>query len=101
MKRRGRKIPSRREAQIMAALAAGKRYGLETSEAVKSLPLGTLYVVLDRLKDQGYVKGIEGASEHPRGGNRRKYFELTELGKRVLHLYQRLLRVYEQFERLT
>ncbi len=46
----------------------------------KPIPLGSLYVTLDRMESAGFVTSRLGESSHDRGGNRRRYFKLTGKG---------------------
>ncbi len=83
------KMPTHREVIILGILTPGERYGREIRveyerDAGRSMPLGSLYVTLDRMEKAGFVKSRIGESGHHRGGNRRKYFELTGHGYRML-----------------
>jgi PadR family transcriptional regulator PadR len=68
---------------VLASLWPGRNYGLEmlrTLESVAgiSVPEGTIYPLLSRLKAEGLVESewVEAAAGHPR-----KYYRLTELGR--------------------
>jgi PadR family transcriptional regulator PadR len=84
----------RKGALEMAALAAlwqGRLYGLEILrylEIRSSLALaeGTIYPILNRLKAEGMLTSewVEAEAGHPR-----KYYELTEAGRRRLLLMVR------------
>lgn len=89
--------PDRWEAQLrkgaleMAALASlwrGPLYGLEIIRFLESqsklvLAEGTVYPILSRLRAEGLLasKWVEAEAGHPR-----KYYSLTEPGRRRLHL---------------
>jgi PadR family transcriptional regulator, regulatory protein PadR len=69
---------------VLATLWNGRLYGLEMlrrldSEAGLSVPEGTIYPLLSRLKAAGLVDSewVESAAGHPR-----KYYSLTEPGRR-------------------
>lgn len=73
---------------IMLALAAGGRHGYgilkevlrQTDGGVKLGP-GTLYGTLQRLMDSGWVEEMKA----PRGADaRRRYYQLTNTGRRAL-----------------
>ena len=73
---------------ILAALARGRLHGygiLGSVEALSGgavrLSTGTLYGALDRLHADGYVVP---AGEESEGGPRRRYYELTDEGRRLL-----------------
>ncbi|HLU95476.1 MAG TPA: PadR family transcriptional regulator [Thermobifida alba] len=73
---------------VLLALTDGPRHGYaitttvrELSEERVRLGAGTLYGALDRLADQGLVAV---AREEVVNGRNRRYYELTEQGRRVL-----------------
>jgi len=68
---------------VLATLWNGRLYGLEMlrrldSEAGMSVPEGTIYPLLNRLKTEGLVASewVEAAAGHPR-----KYYSLTDAGR--------------------
>jgi len=72
-------LPNRREAMILAILLHGEKYGREIRNLYEErtklgLPIGSLYVTLDRMEDP------------ERGGNRRKYYTLSASGLKSLNL---------------
>jgi len=69
---------------VLATLWPGRLYGLEMlrrleADAGLSVPEGTIYPLLSRLKAEGLVTSewVESDAGHPR-----KYYALTELGRR-------------------
>jgi DNA-binding PadR family transcriptional regulator len=87
------KLLSHRDASILAILSGRERYGLDLRrtyerEYSESFPVGSLYVVLGRLKAGGLVESRLGKSAHVHGGNHRKYFKLTAKGRDALLHYQ-------------
>jgi PadR family transcriptional regulator PadR len=48
--------------------------------------VGSMYVVLDRLEDQGLVRGVQADPAREPDGNPRRYFTVTLAGERVLAL---------------
>jgi PadR family transcriptional regulator, regulatory protein PadR len=68
---------------VLATLWAGRQYGLEIlrrldAEAGLSVPEGTIYPLLSRLKAEGLVTSewVESDAGHPR-----KYYALTDFGR--------------------
>lgn len=68
---------------VLATLWSGRLYGLEMlrrleAEAGLSVPEGTIYPLLNRLKSEGLVvsEWVEADAGHPR-----KYYALTDLGR--------------------
>lgn len=84
------KLPSDREAMILAILIGRERYGREIRNEYETrtgnkLPLGSLYTTLLRMEEQkGYVKSREGESIPGRQGNRRRYYLIKASGTRAL-----------------
>ena len=65
---------------VLAQLLDADRYGYEMTERISkrmAIASGTLYLILKRLKDEGYVMTYLVESE---GGPARKYYHLTERG---------------------
>ncbi|NOT01907.1 MAG: helix-turn-helix transcriptional regulator [Phycisphaerales bacterium] len=84
---------NQREAELLAITINGERYGRDIRNQYeqrtdRKLPLGSLYVTLDRMEDKGYLTSRMGESAHNRGGYRRKYYKITGAGQRALNAYQ-------------
>ncbi len=84
------------EMAILASLWTSKQYGLEilrTMDGRSSLALaeGTLYLILSRLKNDGLVESewVDAGTGHPR-----KYYWLTESGKKRLRA---MVRFWKEF----
>lgn len=76
--------------QIMLALADGQRHGygvmLEVEErtgGAVSLRPGTLYRALNRMLESGWVEEAEDRPDPELDDERRRYYRLTALGRRV------------------
>ena len=87
------KLPTNREAVLLAALVNGEKYGRELrteyeKRSKERLPFGSLYTTLDRMTSKGFLRQRWGESSHERGGNRRKYFRLTACGEASLRAYE-------------
>jgi len=72
------------ELAILASLWSGRLYGLEILRRIEDdsgllIPEGTVYPLLSRLKQEGWVDSewVESDRGHPR-----KYYRLTAAGKR-------------------
>lgn len=71
---------------VLSQLIQEDRYGYQLTERLSEemeITAGTLYLVLKRLKDNGYVETYQVEST---GGPARKYYHLTDKGKE----YQKL-----------
>lgn len=84
------------ELAVLASLWPGKLYGLEILRALAEgsnliVPEGTVYPLLARLKNEGWVDAewVEAEAGHPR-----KYYQLTPAGRRHAH---QLARSWQRF----
>lgn len=79
-----------RKLRLLALLERnGPLYGLGLMERYNrfssiEMPIGSLYTVLQRLAEEELIQGELRESSHPEGGNRRKYYAITEAGREVL-----------------
>ncbi|UCG00638.1 MAG: PadR family transcriptional regulator [Candidatus Heimdallarchaeota archaeon] len=72
----------------------GRSYGYQMKKFIqektgKSIPEGTLYPILSKLRDKkppryGYLRSFR---EEVQGGRKRRYYELTERGKSQLKIW--------------
>ncbi len=78
------RLPSGKEL-IVLELLGGKRdmYGLEMVKATNQLARGTVYVLLGRMEDKGYVTSRQEKDETASGMPRRIY-SISGLGQRAL-----------------
>jgi PadR family transcriptional regulator PadR len=81
---------------VLASLAERELYGLEILQRLEdkagfAVPEGTIYPLLQRLKDSGFVEArwVEADTGHPR-----KYYRLTLSGRRFL---QRITSRWSEF----
>lgn len=71
-------------------IASGEAYGLEiVKRSGGKVARGSVYVLLDRMEDKGYVSSRE-ADAPPTGGLPRRIYQPTGLGQRVLRIYREL-----------
>ncbi|MCB0628881.1 MAG: PadR family transcriptional regulator [Saprospiraceae bacterium] len=79
--------------KVLSVLVSGDKYGLEivqeVSETGTTLLLGSLYNVLKKLENNGFVKSYWGDEVDERGGNRRKYYKITAKGQNAVEENQR------------
>ena len=50
----------------------------------KNPSIGALHSALNRLEQKGYVQSNEGGATQARGGRRKRFYQITALGKRAL-----------------
>lgn len=64
-------------------------YGVSIKEILaektgKNPSIGALHSALYRLEDKGCLKSSEGGSTKERGGRKKKYYQLTAYGRKIL-----------------
>ena len=76
---------------ILLALAKEERHGYgiikevqESTEGTVTLQTGTLYQAIRRLLEAGLIKEVDSKVDPELDDERRRYYALSELGKRVL-----------------
>ena len=78
--------PALTDAIVLAIIARGDAYGYSISQQVKKvadIKESTLYPVLRRLQQRGYLETYD----QPYQGRNRKYYFITEAGKRQYLYY--------------
>jgi PadR family transcriptional regulator PadR len=50
----------------------------------RTVKLGVVHAVLNRLEEKGYVKSSLGEATNVRGGKRKRYYSITSAGKAAL-----------------
>ena len=83
------KLPSGKELVILRLLRSGREmYGLEmVKSSGGELKRGSIYVLLDRMEDKGFVRSSELKEEGWPGMPKRVY-EITGLGERALMAWE-------------
>lgn len=74
---------------LTVAILHGEAYGVAIIEEMetrlnRSVSIGSLQTVLKRLETKGYLESEMGEATKMRGGKRKRYFKVTNLGKEVL-----------------
>ncbi len=74
---------------LTVAILHGKAYGVAIIEEIKerlerNVSIGSLQTVLKRLEDKGYLESEMGGATKARGGKRKRYFKVTNLGMEKL-----------------
>ncbi|QSE97346.1 PadR family transcriptional regulator [Fulvivirga lutea] len=77
----------------MVGILKEEAYGNAIVEEVKAqlerkVNLSAVHVTLYRLEDKGLLKSFMGGATNERGGRRKRYFELTSAGVKVLQSLQ-------------
>lgn len=74
---------------LTVAILHGEAYGVSIIEEIetrldRSVSMGALQTVLKRLEDKGYLSSELGEATSVRGGKRKRFFTVTNLGKDML-----------------
>ena len=82
------------ELKVLSALQINEQYGLEILKSLKdeantTFFLGTLYNLLSRLEDKGFVTSKWKDPDDKSGGHRRRYYKITGSGVKVLNSHQK------------
>lgn len=81
---------SRTEAEVLAILAKGDRFGLQlVDDSQGRIKRGSVYVLLGRLEEKGMVSSREESRPAVEGGLPRRIYRLTALGKTAMRAWER------------
>ena len=72
----------------VAALGEGA-YGVSIQQDIetrykRSISIGALHSTITRLEEKGFLKSWTGGATQERGGRRKRFFEVTQAGKKAL-----------------
>jgi len=82
------KLPSGKELVVLELLVAKhEMYGLEMVNASPKLGRGTVYVLLNRMEDKGYIRSRHEKEDGASGLPKRVY-SITGLGQRAYYAWQ-------------
>ncbi len=79
------------EAVLLGILVQAERYGRDIAREYKKrtgreIPVGSLYVTLDRMERSGLISSRMGVKAEELGGNRRQYFRIRAAGHRAFDM---------------
>ena len=74
---------------LTVAILHGEAYGIAILDEIETrlkrkVSIGSLQTVLRRLESKGYLSSEFGEATAVRGGKRKRYFAVTNYGKKVL-----------------
>lgn len=74
---------------LTVAILNGEAYGVSVIEEIerrlkRKVSLGAMQTSLRRLEEKGFLKSELGEATKMRGGKRKRYFSLTNFGKKAL-----------------
>lgn len=73
---------------LTVAILSGEAYGVAIIEEMESrlgrtVSIGALQTVLRRLEEKGYLSSEFGEATKMRGGKRKRYYQVTNIGKKI------------------
>lgn len=79
------------EELVLLTVAAldGDAYGVSIQQDLetrckRSISIGALHSTITRLEEKGFLKSWTGGATQERGGRSKRYFEVTQAGKKAL-----------------
>lgn len=79
------------ELALLAVLELGdEAYGISVYKHInritgQNLSISSIYFPLDRLVEKGYLSTFRGEATNKRGGIRKKHYQITTKGIKILH----------------
>ncbi len=98
------RLPTTREAVILAILLEQERYGVEISRLYhqrtgRPMPAGSLYATLGRMQQKGLI-ALRRERSAATGRGRRTYFSITPRGRQALKTLETWMRQMRRWCRL-
>jgi DNA-binding PadR family transcriptional regulator len=93
---KGDRLGEFEELTLLAVCAIkGETYGVPVQQFVeratgRNVTMGAIYAALARLEDKGYVRSVMGEPTQVRGGKRKRLFEATPEGTRIVKQLRRV-----------
>ncbi|MFY0608493.1 MAG: helix-turn-helix transcriptional regulator [Cyclobacteriaceae bacterium] len=80
---------------LITAILHEDAYAVKVMEEIKSqlsrgVNISGVHTALDRLEKKGYLRSSMGGATAERGGRRKRFFEVTNLGVQVLEINRRV-----------
>lgn len=80
---------------MVVAILHGNAYGVKVMDEIMEQTgrkgnISAVHTALDRLEKKGYLSSYMGGATSERGGRRKRYFKVTNLGIQVLEINRRV-----------
>lgn len=74
---------------LTVAFLGDEAYGVSIQQDIetrckRTISIGALHSTITRLEEKGYLKSWMGGATTQRGGRRKRYFEVTQAGKKAV-----------------
>lgn len=97
------------EELVLLTVAAqhNEAYGVSILESLeenldRKLNVSAIHVALKRLNEKGFVESRYGGITNERGGRRKKFYEITAFGKKILdQQYELRTNIYRQIPKIS
>jgi PadR family transcriptional regulator PadR len=92
---------------LMVAALHNEAYGVAILQSLeekqnKKINISAIHVALKRLEEKGFVKSKFGGITEERGGRRKKFYNITALGKKMLDSqYALRTSIYKQIPKIS
>ena len=92
---------------LMVAAQHDEAYGVTILAGLeekleKKMNISAVHVALKRIEDKGFVKSRFGGITEDRGGRRKKFYVITEIGKRMLDAqFELRSSIYKQIPKIS
>jgi PadR family transcriptional regulator PadR len=92
---------------LMVAALHNEAYGVGILQSLeekqnKKINISAIHVALKRLEEKGFVKSKFGGITEERGGRRKKFYNITALGKKMLDSqYALRTSIYKQIPKIS
>ena len=92
---------------LMVAAQHDEAYGVTILEGLeeklkKKVNISAVHVALKRIEDKGFVKSRFGGITEERGGRRKKFYVITDIGKRMLDAqFELRSSIYKQIPKIS
>ncbi len=92
---------------LITAILHSQAYGVSVMDAItdqtgRKINISAVHTALDRLEKKGFLKSKVGGATGERGGRRKRYFEVTELGVQAIRMTRKLRNdLYDQIPKVV
>ncbi len=87
---------------LIVAILQGEAYGVNVMDEIekqtgRKVNISAVHTALDRLDKKGFLRSYTGGATTERGGRRKRYFRVTNLGVQAIEINRRVRnQLYDQ-----
>ena len=92
---------------LIVAILNDNAYGVAVMEEIENqterkINISAVHTALDRLEKKGFLKSNVGGATGERGGRRKRYFEVTDLGVQAIQMTRKMRNdLYDQIPKVV